>query len=122
MRSFGKSTAFTYAQSWPQSKESLSLFEDISLSHLVFVDYIYHDRDMLTTLMERWDPNSNTFHLPIGEIIVTLKDVYRITRLPIRGKLVNMAFIPNMERGEEWAMWPIGSDEMNHKKRGCSLL
>lgn len=52
---------------------------------------------MLTALMERWDPNSNTFHLPTGEMMVTLEDVYWITRLPIRGKLVNMVLVPGME-------------------------
>ena len=52
---------------------------------------------MLIDLMERWDPNSNTFHLLTREIMITLKDLYRITRLPIRVKLVNMAPIPSME-------------------------
>jgi len=77
---------------------------------------------MLIALMERWDPNSNTFHLPTREIIVMLKDVYRITRLPIRGKLVSMIPIPSMEQAEEWATWIIGLDEVNHKKRGVSFL
>ena len=71
--------------------------EELSLSDLAFADYIYHDKDILTTLMERWDPNSNTFYLPMGEIMVTLEDVYRITRLPIRGKLVNMVPVLGME-------------------------
>jgi len=77
---------------------------------------------MLIALMERWDPNLNTFHLPIGEIKVMLKDIYRITRLPIRGKLVSMILIPSMEWAEEWATWLTGLDEANHKKRGISLM
>ena len=89
---------------------------------LGFFYYIYYDRDMLIALMERWDPNSNTFHLPIREITMTLKDLYRITRLPIRGKLVNMAPILSMERAKEGAMWITSSYEVNHKKRGCSFL
>lgn len=52
---------------------------------------------MLIALMERWDPNSNTFHLPTKEITMTLEDLYKIARLPIKGKLVNMALIPSME-------------------------
>lgn len=67
------------------------------MSYLAFIDYIYHDQDMIIALMERWDPNSNTFHLPISEITMMLEDIYRITTLPIRGKLVNMAPVPNME-------------------------
>ena len=52
---------------------------------------------MITTLMERWDLNSNTFHFSIGKITVTLEDIYRITRLPIRGRLVNMILVPSLE-------------------------
>lgn len=96
--------------------------EDISLSYLAFADYIFHDQDMLIALMERWDPNSNTFHLPTGKITVTLEDIYMITRLPIMGKLVNMAPVPSMEQVEAWAMCLIGSDVMNYKKRGVYLL
>jgi len=77
---------------------------------------------MLTALMERWDPNSNTFHLPMGEIMITLEDVYRITRLPIRGKLVNMISILSMEQAKRWVVWLMGSDDVNHRKRGISLM
>jgi len=53
---------------------------------------------------------------------VTLEDIYRITRMLIRGKLMSMIPIPSMERVEEWATWLIGLDEVNHKKRGVSLM
>jgi len=92
------------------------------MSDLAFADYIYHDIDMLTTLMERWDPNSNTFHLSMGEITVTLEDVYRITRLPIRGKLVNMILVSGMEQAERWAVWLTRSNDVNHRKRRISLI
>jgi len=59
MRPSWKSITFTYAQQWPSSEESLSLLEDVSLSYLAFFYYIYHDWDMLITLMERWDLKGN---------------------------------------------------------------
>jgi len=89
---------------------------------LAFADYIYHDRDMLLALMERWDPNSNIFHLLTGEITITLEDVYSITRMPIRGKLVNMIPVLSMEQAERWAVWLMGLDDVNHRKRGISLM
>jgi len=122
MRTSSKSVAFTTAQRWPQSQVDWNLLEELSLSYLAFSDYIYHDRDMLIALMEKWDPNSNTFYLSTREMIVTLEDVYWITRLPIRGKLVNMVLIPGMEQAERWAMWLTGSDDINHKKREISLM
>jgi len=122
MRASRKSIAFTIAQQWIQSQEDWSLLEELSLSYLAFTDYIFHYRDMLIALMERWDLNSNTFHLPTREIMITLEDVYRITRLPIRGKLVNMIPIPNMDKAERWVVWITGSNEVNHTKRGVSLM
>ena len=40
---------------------------------------------MVTMLCENWHSEINTLHLSIGEMIVTLEDVYRIFRLPVRG-------------------------------------
>jgi len=77
---------------------------------------------MWIALMERWDPNSNTLHLPTRHIIVMLEDIYRITRLPIRGKLLSMIPIPSMERAKEWATWFTSSNEVNHKRKGVSLM
>ncbi|KAH9325903.1 hypothetical protein KI387_006081, partial [Taxus chinensis] len=48
-------------------------------------------------LIERWNPEKNTFYLPTGEMIVTLEDVFRILRLPITGRLVYQAG-PNAAR------------------------
>lgn len=76
----------------------------------------------MIALMERWDPNSNTFHLPTGEITVTLKDIYKTTRLSIKGRLVNMAPILSMEYVEEWALWLTGLDDVNYKMIGVSLM
>lgn len=121
MRHFRKSVTFTYTQQWPQSIESLSLLKDVLLSYLAFFYYIYHGWDMLIAMMERGDPKFNTFNL-IKEITMTLEDLYKITRLPIRGKLVNMALVLNTKQVEEWAIWLIGSYEVNHKKSGVFLM
>jgi len=51
-----------------------------------------------------------------------LEDVYRITRLPIMGKLVNMIPVLSMDRVERWVVWLMGSDDVNYRKRGVFLM
>ncbi|TVU25366.1 hypothetical protein EJB05_27860, partial [Eragrostis curvula] len=42
----------------------------------------------LTTLVDRWRPETHSFHLPCGEMTVTLQDVAMMLALPIRGEPV----------------------------------
>lgn len=43
---------------------------------------------LLIALAERWHSEHNTFHLPMGEMRVTPKDVYQIFCIPLMGELV----------------------------------
>lgn len=48
---------------------------------------------LLTALVDRWRPETHTFHLRCGELAPTLKDVSLITALPISGNpLVPLAY------------------------------
>ena len=49
------------------------------------------DHALITALVERWRPETHTFHLPIGEVIVTLQDVHVIWGLRIDGEAVTGA-------------------------------
>jgi hypothetical protein len=39
----------------------------------------------LTALVDRWRPETHSFHLPCGEMTITLQDIGMITALPIDG-------------------------------------
>jgi hypothetical protein len=46
------------------------------------------DEALLIGLVDRWRPETHTFHLPFGEMTVTLKDVAMLTGLSIRSRPV----------------------------------
>ncbi|CAI0468506.1 unnamed protein product [Linum tenue] len=56
------------------------------------------DSCLITALVERWRPETSTFHLPFGEVTITLEDVATLTGLPIDGDPV-IVDIPD----EEWS-------------------
>ncbi|XP_071724484.1 protein MAINTENANCE OF MERISTEMS-like [Rutidosis leptorrhynchoides] len=57
------------------------------ISTIGFIEYDHH---LMTALTERWRPETNSFHLSIGEATITLQDVevllgLRVDGLPITG-------------------------------------
>jgi len=56
------------------------------LSPLCDILYEYPDTGLILGFMERWHPETNTFHLPIGEMIISLDDVWSLLHLPITGE------------------------------------
>ena len=46
------------------------------------------DHNLITAFVERWRPETHTFHLPHGETTITLQDVEVILGIPIDGKAI----------------------------------
>ena len=53
-----------------------------------------YDRALLTALVDRWRPETHTFHLPCGEMAPTLQDVSYLTGLPCAGSPMAAHDIP----------------------------
>ena len=49
------------------------------------MDHIKIDPALLAGLVERWRPETHSFHLPVGEMTITLQDVSCLWALPIMG-------------------------------------
>ncbi|KAK9070377.1 hypothetical protein SSX86_010779 [Deinandra increscens subsp. villosa] len=47
------------------------------------------DQHLLTTLVERWRPETHTFHLSFGEVTVTLQDVQMLWGLPLGNQVIS---------------------------------
>jgi hypothetical protein len=61
---------------------------------LVVANIIHHGMPVFNAMVnmamvDRWRPEPHSFHLPCGEITVTLEDMAMILGLPIRGRPVN---------------------------------
>ncbi|GAU39804.1 hypothetical protein TSUD_219790 [Trifolium subterraneum] len=43
------------------------------------------DPQILSAFTERWNPETSSFHMPFGEITITLDDVVCLLHIPVRG-------------------------------------
>ena len=77
------------------------------------------DRSLLTALVDRWRPETHTFHLPCGEMSPTLQDVAMLLGLPISGDAVGPRVVPPTwldDLEERFANIDIAIDVEEHPK------
>ena len=59
----------------------------MGLYQIATIGFCRIDPGLITALVERWRPETNTFHMSWGEMTITLEDVACLWGLPIMGKL-----------------------------------
>ncbi|XP_028207268.1 protein MAIN-LIKE 2-like [Glycine soja] len=59
------------------------------LSPLIECSVVTGDLGLISAFVERWHRETNTFHLPVGELMITLDDVSPLLHLPISGAFHN---------------------------------
>ncbi|XP_006584353.1 protein MAIN-LIKE 1-like [Glycine soja] len=57
------------------------------LSPLIRCSVITTDPGLISTFVKRWHRETNTFHLPVGELMITLDDMASLLHVPITGVL-----------------------------------
>ena len=67
-----------------------ALIGRLGLAPLVETSYRFINRNMVSTFVERWQPETNTFHMPFGEMTITLDNVGTILRVPMTEKFVSV--------------------------------
>ena len=58
---------------------------DARLDGLLWVPHMDLDQALITTLVKRWRPETYSFHLPHGEMTITLQDMEVIMGVPVDG-------------------------------------
>jgi hypothetical protein len=99
--------------------------EATGLEGLTRTSYSIIDHGLMTAFAERWHPETNTFHLPIGEVAITLDDIQCLLHLPITGRFLHHS---RMRKDEAMDLLKrhLGVEEevilLNFKKtKGCHI-
>ncbi|CAL1355321.1 unnamed protein product [Linum trigynum] len=75
--------------------------ETAGLAHLVDITFQSElDPALVSTFVERWQPDTNTFHMPFGETMILLHDVAHIIGLAVEGE----AMVVDPRQLEKWAL------------------
>ena len=64
-----------------------SMIAATGLSPLIRCSVITTDPGLISAFVERWHRETSTFHLPVGELTITLDDVASLLHLPITSTL-----------------------------------
>ncbi|XP_028073559.1 protein MAIN-LIKE 2-like [Camellia sinensis] len=67
-----------------------AIIEQSGLSQLARCTYQFVNKLLISNFVERWQPETNTFHMTIGDMTLTLDDVGTILGLSIVGKSVSV--------------------------------
>ena len=71
-----------------QDNRVIDIIKLLTLEGLFRVPYREIDHCLISALVKRWWLETHTFHLPHGEISITLQDVEVIYGLPIEGEVL----------------------------------
>ena len=62
-----------------------AIIEESGLADLKRFSYRYISSPLVSSFVERWQPETNTFHMPFGEMTITLDDVGTLLGIPVTG-------------------------------------
>ncbi|XP_021776086.1 protein MAIN-LIKE 1-like [Chenopodium quinoa] len=97
------------------AQEHLELIDGSGLSHLRGIMFRRFDWPLISAFVERWQPDTNTFHMPFGEITIMLHDVYHILGLRVDGSMVSTTPSTDVIRDACQVTLDMTAEELNEK-------
>ena len=74
----------SYCHSMPEPHPSIvPIIQEAGFGGVAKLRHLKVDHDLVTALVERWRPETHTFHFPTGECSITLQDVSLQLGLPV---------------------------------------
>ncbi|XP_072057439.1 serine/threonine-protein phosphatase 7 long form homolog isoform X2 [Arachis hypogaea] len=93
----------------------------IGFYHASQIGIVQCQKALVNALVERWHPETHTFHLLIGECAVTLEDVAMILGLPTDGLPVTGMTISNVDALEAECLHQFGVTPRKSECRGSGI-
>nr|XP_016516072.1 PREDICTED: serine/threonine-protein phosphatase 7 long form homolog [Nicotiana tabacum] len=59
--------------------------QDTGFYRIIEIGWLQFDRALITAMIEQWRPETHMFHLPIGEVAITLEDIEVLFGLSVDG-------------------------------------
>ncbi|XP_072084561.1 serine/threonine-protein phosphatase 7 long form homolog [Arachis hypogaea] len=92
-----------------------------SFYHVAQIGVVQCQKTLVNALVERWHPDTHTFHLPVGECAVTLEDVAMIFGLPTDGLPVTGMTLSSFEALEAECLHQFGVTPRKLDYRGSGI-
>ncbi|RYR27906.1 hypothetical protein Ahy_B01g051984 [Arachis hypogaea] len=89
--------------------------------HVSQIGVVQCQKALVNALVERWHPDTHTFHLPVGECAVSLEDVAMIFGLPTEGLPVTGKTLSSFEALEAECLHQFGVAPRKSDCRGSGI-
>ncbi|KAD2804833.1 hypothetical protein E3N88_38210 [Mikania micrantha] len=86
----GDEKLWVYLRQNPIADNVLQYIRLVGFSGVIGCEYRRLDSALISALVERWRPETHTFHMPFGEVTVTLQDVAVLLGLRVDGNVVSV--------------------------------